>query len=539
MKVQTGTIKKPKFILSFLVSFLIMLLIFTVTGMFIAMPEYLSYKKEIEEDEQYYIDNLFDSFCAYTEYDPDYVSDVDSRWIKLVLLDHYCSTGQNIKLRMFHTKESKKEYYPPEIDYSVPVVEVDTSQTAYLNYITDEGMIYTLFLADDKYLEYFNTPQVKSFSYADYDVVRTIKKAKKNDFICEEFYVDLDNGTFIPVELEILRNDDPYADDSSRTGVKISIVPDDVEGFTHITPDMYTSYQLGVLAGSENKDKIKWSKDAERLGYNMPLNLYFDYYSTKISSVPFAEVYPDQILLGLSLILLVSYVLAFIPATISYKIKLKRYQIFEYKRMAADAMAHDLKTPIAAISAYAENLSNHIGTDKQDYYLAKILEKTNEMNGLVNGILDYSRSEKSEFRIKKEEIDIGQMIEDIISDNEYLINKNALKISFDKKNVLIKTDRELFRQAIANLIGNAVIHSKEGTTIDIICKDNEIDIINTAKETIENINEIRQPFVKGSSSRGNKGTGLGLAIADNNLMMLKHKLDLEIEEKRFKAKVKF
>ena len=31
-----------------------------------------------------------------------------------------------------------------------------------------------------------------------------------------------------------------------------------------------------------------------------------------------------------------------------------------------DAMAHDLKTPMAAVSAYAENLSNHIGTDKQE-----------------------------------------------------------------------------------------------------------------------------------------------------------------------------
>ena len=96
----------------------------------------------------------------------------------------------------------------------------------------------------------------------------------------------------------------------------------------------------------------------------------------------------------------------------------------------------------------------------------------------------------------------------------------------------------MFRQALANLIGNAVIHCKEGTDIDIGCDKSGVVITNVTEEKIENTAKLKQAFVKGSSSRGNKGTGLGLAIADNNLAMLGYKLELKTEDDKFIATVK-
>ena len=63
-------------------------------------------------------------------------------------------------------------------------------------------------------------------------------------------------------------------------------------------------------------------------------------------------------------------------------------------------------------------------------------------------------------------------------------------------------------------------------------------ITNVTEEKIENTAKLKQAFVKGSSSRGNKGTGLGLAIADNNLAMLGYKLELKTEDDKFTAAVK-
>lgn len=201
-------------------------------------------------------------------------------------------------------------------------------------------------------------------------------------------------------------------------------------------------------------------------------------------------------------------------------------------------MAHDLKTPLAAIAGYAESLSYHMGSDKQEYYAGKIEEKVTQMTGMINNILEFSKSEALSGKISKEDVDIGSVISEILAENEHAIAERSIKINYEQKNVTVNTDRELFKQALANLIGNAVRHSKEGTQIDISCAKDSVVIVNTVAEKIDDIKSIREPFVKGSDSRGNNGNGLGLAIADNNLAMLRYKLELKIEDDLFYATVK-
>ena len=93
-------------------------------------------------------------------------------------------------------------------------------------------------------------------------------------------------------------------------------------------------------------------------------------------------------------------------------------------------------------------------------------------------------------------------------------------------------------QALGNLINNAVKHAKEGTTVQIKYSAETITITNEPAEPIENITNVKEPFIKGNSSRQNGGTGLGLAIADNDLVMLGYKLDVRMEDGRFVATVK-
>lgn len=57
-------------------------------------------------------------------------------------------------------------------------------------------------------------------------------------------------------------------------------------------------------------------------------------------------------------------------------------------------------------------------------------------------------------------------------------------------------------------------------------------------EPIENISNMKEPFIKGYSSGQIGGTGLGLAIADNDLSMLGYELEIEIEDNEFTATVK-
>ena len=203
-----------------------------------------------------------------------------------------------------------------------------------------------------------------------------------------------------------------------------------------------------------------------------------------------------------------------------------------------DAMAHDLKSPMAAISAFAENLSDNVATDKREYYAGKIEEKVAQMNKMVNNILEFSKSENLPAEIKKEDVDVGVVIGKTIADNDHVIAERSLKINCEKKNITIQTDIKLFSQAVSNLINNAVLYSKEDTAIDISFDENSLVISNIPKEKIDDAEGLKQPFVKGSAERGTQGSGLGLAIAENNLAMLGYKLDIRSDEGRFVAAVK-
>ena len=251
----------------------------------------------------------------------------------------------------------------------------------------------------------------------------------------------------------------------------------------------------------------------------------------------FDESYQKEITIAIGLIIIASLVFALLPATITYNTKKRNYEIFEYRRKMTDAMAHDLKTPLAAAATYVENLENNIGSDKQSFYVSKLSEKIWQMNKMVNGMLDFSRSENESFTVKKSDVDIGEMIQEILTENEPVLTKRGLKANYEKKSVTVNTDSELIRQALGNLINNAALYAKEGTEISVTCDSSKIVISNVAAAAVENAEAMKQPFAKGSESRENSGTGLGLAIADNNLTMLGYKLGVKSEDGKFVATV--
>ena len=101
----------------------------------------------------------------------------------------------------------------------------------------------------------------------------------------------------------------------------------------------------------------------------------------------------------------------------------------------------------------------------------------------------------------------------------------------------IKTDKRLFMQAIENLISNCAEHSENNTEVDILISKRSVEFTNISDHKIENTDELKKPFVKGSESRGVSGTGLGLAIAENDLMRLGYELHLKYVEPKFIATV--
>lgn len=528
MTARRKTIKKPSFVITYAISLLIVVLLVSGIGVIVYKSEESKYYTRVFANEAEKYKEIESEIYDFLKKDKEKTTRADIVWMKWLLVNHYIETGQYIKV--YKDKEMVAD--GSSMIHMVYNLESDAERSGF--------KYHDLEIADKKYMEYFNTPEANKYRTTE-DKAESIgyggplegfQTQSFINFSCSEFYADFENCKFIPVAATIV----PYHIDEPGTVLEIRITPDpkDIDGYTLIKiPEDSDDSASGTLAGLEGE--FLGSLD-NGISLEMPKENYVKKSNFIVKG--FEDVYNYEIKIGMVILVLGALVIAIIPATIRYNINKRNYEIFQYRLKTTNAMAHDLKTPLAAIAGYAESLSYHIGKDKQEYYADKIEDKVSQMTLMINNILEFSKSEALTGKVTTVDVDISAVIAEIITDNEITINARNLKIEYDQKEVTVKTDKEIFKQALSNLIGNAVLHSKEGTTVKINCNKICIEIINTANEKIDDIKSIREPFVKGSDSRGNNGSGLGLAIADNNLAMLRYKLELKTEGDKFYAVVK-
>ncbi len=188
------------------------------------------------------------------------------------------------------------------------------------------------------------------------------------------------------------------------------------------------------------------------------------------------------------------------------------------KRFIADA-SHELKTPIAVIIASSEVLEDNPTEMK---WLKNIRNEADRMNLLVTELLELSASEKENVS----ELEIGNLskvIELSVLTFEGKTFENNLKLDFKiEENIKIKMNENNIRQLVEILLDNAIKHSKEKGTINVILKsesDNvELLVQNKGKEIPKGEEEkIFERFYRADKARNRKENryGLGLAIAKN------------------------
>ena len=522
------SIKKPRFIISYLGSFVIVAIILASMGLIAFYGAQNTYNTLAQTNRSKSEANVLTAIKTNC-WKKRKITARERANVKSLLLEHFSNTSQRFKV-FFDNEEI-----------------ADSSQSAIMFYY-DDSSEYNLEIADKKYLEYFKTSELSKYwqthsersadSYDKDKILPRYYEGKSLELIVWEAYIDIENSRFIPVVCEIYDLDNDLNESLRGPIVNIPIEKDGK------IPDGYKLYSTSgnshgfqaTIEGFEGTDDDGEYNFIEYSGNGFDKN--FGYKYTPIKCIPFSTVYSAQIRTAVCLMIVAAIIFSLIPATIVYNIQKRKYDVFEYRRKMTDAMAHDLKSPMAAISAFAENLSDNIATDKREYYAGKIEEKVSQMNKMVNDILEFSKYENSPTVINKVNVDIGDVIWKAVADNEHTIDDRSLKINCDKKNITIQTDLKLFSQAVSNLINNAVLYSKEGTAIDITFDEKSMVISNIPEENVDNAEELKQPFVKGSTERGTKGSGLGLAIAENNLAMLGYKLNVSCDEGRFVATIK-
>lgn len=193
------------------------------------------------------------------------------------------------------------------------------------------------------------------------------------------------------------------------------------------------------------------------------------------------------------------------------------------EQLKADFFAnagHELKTPLTAISGFAELLENGlVPKDKKDYYIGKILTEAKRMSTIISDILEISSLEN---KTTAEEITDCKLFEICTAVKECLEPTAAAKnvtIDLSGDGFTVHAAYKHIYELVENIVSNAVKYNKDGGRVEITLhnvgeigciyvKDNGIGI---PKESLSRVFERFYRVDKGRSTKEGS-TGLGLSI---------------------------
>lgn len=189
------------------------------------------------------------------------------------------------------------------------------------------------------------------------------------------------------------------------------------------------------------------------------------------------------------------------------------------RRFLADA-SHDLKTPQSVIKSHCDvTLSKE--REKKEYIesLETIRQNVEKMTTLTNRILKVSELDSDTFILKKEEINLAEMLTAIVKGMEAKSGmKNiSIKISGDS-DLTAYGDKSMLTEMFSNLIDNAVKYNRENGFVDIELLRQNGEAALTVKDTgigiaADKLGRIFDRFYRADESRSvTEGSGLGLSI---------------------------
>ena len=185
-------------------------------------------------------------------------------------------------------------------------------------------------------------------------------------------------------------------------------------------------------------------------------------------------------------------------------------------------VTHDLKTPLALIKGYSEAIKDGMTEDSVSRSSAAeiIIEKTDQLEDMLNDLISYVHMETGEWRTKLAYINLSEFLQKLAktSNNDVELLEHTLTQNITlPDNLTVPLDEKLAFRAFENLINNAVRYTPKGSIINFaaVCHGDTAEISvsdNGPGVDKEDIPHIFEMFYRGTSSRREQGMGLGLAV---------------------------
>jgi len=186
-------------------------------------------------------------------------------------------------------------------------------------------------------------------------------------------------------------------------------------------------------------------------------------------------------------------------------------------------VSHELRTPLALIRMQAETLEmgRVPSEEKKQHYYRTIMAESTRLTQLINNILDFSRIESNKKHFHFVEYDLADLVRHTLDMYRFHLRQKGFSVHEDIDRTLppVKIDSEAVKQALMNLLDNAVKFSPDDKDIHISLKQKDHKIILSVRDKGIGIAEAEQKkifekFYRAGDSlvHNTKGSGLGLSL---------------------------
>ena len=187
----------------------------------------------------------------------------------------------------------------------------------------------------------------------------------------------------------------------------------------------------------------------------------------------------------------------------------------EYVEELMHTMAHELKSPIAAIQGSAELLQEEMAPEQRQHFLANILNQNARQRQLIDKLLALIRVEKQQDLGSTTHVSLRALAAQAQADCAARMSARGQRLTLDADDLYVDGDALLLRQALGNLLDNAIDFSPEGGEIGLRVEQRYDKAVITVTDQGTGIPAYAQErlferFYSLPRPDGAKSTGLGL-----------------------------
>ena len=198
-------------------------------------------------------------------------------------------------------------------------------------------------------------------------------------------------------------------------------------------------------------------------------------------------------------------------------------------------VSHELKTPLTAISGYAELLEGGmVGAEKQNHFYQEIRKNADRLLALINDILRLSDLDRKDSELHFTEVDLYETVSECMEVLSVNAKQRNVTIELEGETSIVCGNKDMLKELVENLGQNAIRYNNPNGKVKISVGTIDGQVALTVKDNgigipVSEQQRIFERFyrVDKSRSKATGGTGLGLAIVKHIVEIHDAKIELD------------